>query len=79
MIVVDNVYKRYRTERGNGRWVLQGVSFVIPPQINVGVIGVNGAGKSTLLRIIAGVDQPNRGEVIRDCSISWPMGCGGGL
>ncbi len=79
MITVDNVYKRYRTEHGPGKWVLQGVSFEIPPKLNVGLIGANGAGKSTLLRIIAGVDHPNRGEVRRDCSISWPMGFAGGL
>lgn len=79
MIIVDDVYKRYRTEHGMGRWVLQGVSFVIPPRLNVGLIGANGAGKSTLLRIIGGVDQPTRGSVERRCRVSWPMGFGGGL
>jgi capsular polysaccharide transport system ATP-binding protein len=79
MIVVDDVYKRYRTERGPGKWVLEGVSFVIPPNVSVGLIGANGAGKSTLLRIIGGVDQPTRGRVERQCSVSWPMGFGGGL
>lgn len=79
MIIVDDVYKRYRTEHGMGKWVLQGVSFVIPPRLNVGLIGANGAGKSTLLRIIGGVDQPTRGSVERRCRVSWPMGFGGGL
>jgi capsular polysaccharide transport system ATP-binding protein len=79
MISVQDIHKRYRTPHGPGKWVLQGVSFDIPPRLNVGLIGANGAGKSTLLRIIAGVDKPTRGKVIRDCSISWPMGFGGGL
>lgn len=79
MIVVEDVHKRYQTDHGPGRWVLQGVSFTIPPKLNVGLIGANGAGKSTLLRIIAGVDQPTRGRVERLCSVSWPMGFGGGL
>lgn len=79
MIIVDDVHKRCQTEHGPGKWVLQGVSFTIPPRLNVGLIGGNGAGKSTLLRIIAGVDQPTRGRVDRQCSVSWPMGFGGGL
>jgi capsular polysaccharide transport system ATP-binding protein len=79
MIVVDDVHKRYRTEHGPGKWVLNGVTFTIPAKLNVGLIGANGAGKSTLLRIIAGVDQPTRGRVDRRCSVSWPMGFGGGL
>lgn len=79
MIIVDDVYKRYRTEHGMGKWVLEGVSFVIPPRLNVGLIGANGAGKSTLLRIIGGVDQPTRGSVERRSRVSWPMGFGGGL
>jgi capsular polysaccharide transport system ATP-binding protein len=79
MIVVNDVHKRYRTPHGLGKWVLQGISFSIPPKLSVGIIGANGAGKSTLLQIIAGVDQPNKGFVERRCRVSWPMGFGGGL
>lgn len=79
MIVVENVRKRYQTDHGPGRWVLDGVTFTIPPRLNVGLIGANGAGKSTLLRIIGGVDFPSQGKVERHCSVSWPMGFGGGL
>jgi capsular polysaccharide transport system ATP-binding protein len=79
MIVVKDVHKRYKTKHGMGPWVLTGVSFVIPKNVNVGLIGANGAGKSTLLRIIAGVDEPTRGTVERHCRVSWPMGLAGGL
>ncbi len=79
MILVEDVHKRYQTDHGPGRWILQGVNLSIPRTVNVGLIGGNGAGKSTLLRIIAGIDQPNRGRVERRCSVSWPMGFGGGL
>ena len=79
MISVENVHKRYQTDHGFGKWVLKGVNFVIPPKTNVGLIGSNGAGKSTLLRIIGGVDQATKGQVRRDCSVSWPLGFGGGL
>jgi capsular polysaccharide transport system ATP-binding protein len=79
MIIVDDVHKRYQTDHGPGKWILQGVSFTIPRNLSVGLIGANGAGKSTLLRIIGGVDQPNKGRVERQCRVSWPMGFGGGL
>lgn len=79
MIIVEDVHKRYQTDHGPGKWVLQGVNFVIPPKVSVGMIGANGAGKSTLLRIVGGVDQPTKGKVERRCRVSWPMGFGGGL
>ena len=79
MILVQDVHKRYQTDHGPGKWVLQGVNLTLPPKVSVGLIGANGAGKSTLLRIIGGIDQPNKGRVHRQCRVSWPMGFGGGL
>ena len=79
MIIVEDVHKRYQTDHGPGKWILQGVTFTIPRNLSVGLIGANGAGKSTLLRIIGGVDQPNKGRVERHCRVSWPMGFGGGV
>jgi capsular polysaccharide transport system ATP-binding protein len=79
MIIVEDVHKRYQTDHGPGKWILQGVTFTIPRNLSVGLIGANGAGKSTLLRIIGGVDHPNKGRVERQCRVSWPMGFGGGL
>jgi ATPase subunit of ABC transporter with duplicated ATPase domains len=43
--------------------ILAGVSVTVAPGDVLGVIGPNGAGKSTLLRLLAGVDQPDRGTV----------------
>lgn len=79
MIVVEDIHKRYLTDHGPGKWVLQGVSFTIPRKTNVGLVGGNGAGKSTLLRLIGGIDYPNRGKIERRCRVSWPMGLVGGL
>lgn len=79
MIVLEDVHKRYRTDRGLGKWVLQGVTLQIPRHCNVGLIGRNGAGKSTLLRLIGGMDEPTRGRIEHHCRVSWPLGFGGGL
>lgn len=79
MIRLENISKRYRSDRGFSKQVLSDVNITIPPTTNVGLIGKNGAGKSTLLRLIAGADMPTRGKVIRECRVSWPLGFGGGL
>lgn len=45
------------------RWVLSDVSFVIERGERIGLVGPNGSGKTTLLRLLAGVMEPDRGEV----------------
>jgi sulfate-transporting ATPase len=45
------------------RLLIDDLSFTVPPGAIVGIIGPNGAGKSTLFRMIAGVEQPDSGEV----------------
>jgi len=45
--------------------VLRGVSFVLEKGESLGLMGRNGSGKSTLLKIIAGIYQPDVGEVRR--------------
>ncbi|RVU27659.1 ABC-F family ATP-binding cassette domain-containing protein [Streptomyces antnestii] len=48
-----------------GRRVLDGISLTASPGHRIGLIGENGVGKSTLLRVLAGVDEPDAGSVIR--------------
>ena len=43
--------------------ILAGVSVTVAPGDVLGVVGPNGAGKSTLLRLLAGVDEPDAGDV----------------
>ncbi len=43
--------------------LLDDVSFAVGRTDRVGLVGANGTGKSTLLRILAGVQQPDDGEV----------------
>ena len=78
MIKIDNLTKSYRTPSGR-HYVLSDINIEIPTGKNIALIGRNGAGKSTLLRIIGGIDRPDKGKIITNCSISWPVGLSGGF
>ena len=55
-----------RLELAYGHWpLLDGASLVVEPGERIGLIGRNGTGKSSLLKIIAGINQPDAGEVWR--------------
>jgi capsular polysaccharide transport system ATP-binding protein len=78
MIELQGLTKSYPTPNGR-KYVFKDLSFVLPTGSGVGLIGRNGAGKSTLLKLLAGLDAPDRGEVITDLQISWPVGLGSGF
>jgi ABC-type sulfate/molybdate transport systems ATPase subunit len=44
--------------------VLSGVSFAAAAGVCTGLRGATGSGKTTLLRLIAGLDRPDRGEIL---------------
>jgi manganese/iron transport system ATP-binding protein len=54
---------QHLTVRYNGRVALEDVNFHLHKGERIAVVGPNGAGKSTLFQVIAGVLQPNSGEV----------------
>jgi ATP-binding cassette subfamily F protein uup len=47
------------------RALFEGLSLTISDGDRVGVVGANGTGKSTLLRIVAGLEEPEEGQVRR--------------
>ena len=79
MISLQEVYKVFPTKGGRKKTVLKGVSHDFVPGINTGILGRNGAGKSTLLQIVGGSIAPDRGRVVREGKISWPIGFSGGF
>lgn len=78
MIELRNVSKSYPVQNGV-RHVLRDVSLVIPDRTNIAVLGPNGAGKSTFLRLIGGAEQADRGSIVTDSEISWPLGLNSGF
>lgn len=58
--------------RRAGRDVLSVPSLHIQPGRTTAVLGPNGAGKTTLLRLVAGLEQPDRGRVFVGGEIAAP-------
>lgn len=54
--------------------VARDLTLAFPPGECIALLGRNGAGKSSLLRLIAGLDRPDAGRVVRRGSVSWPVG-----
>ncbi len=48
--------------------ILDRFSLTVTPGSRIGVVGPNGVGKTTLLRILAGVELPDAGTVVREPS-----------
>jgi ATP-binding cassette subfamily F protein 3 len=55
-----NLSKRYGAVE-----IFHGLTVHIRARQRIALVGVNGAGKSTLLRILAGLEEPDEGEVVR--------------
>jgi capsular polysaccharide transport system ATP-binding protein len=72
MIRLENVTKYYPSALGK-QYIFDNVSFDIPSGHNIAILGSNGAGKSTLFRILAGSEYPNKGRIVTDLHLSWPV------
>ena len=53
------------------RQVLDRISLVVSPGDRIGIVGPNGIGKSTLLKVLAGLEQPDSGQVIRSGAVGY--------
>ncbi|WBU63889.1 ABC transporter ATP-binding protein [Paracoccus aerodenitrificans] len=73
MIVLRNLTKYFQMN-GHRKYVARQLNAVFPTGKAVALLGRNGAGKSTMLRMIAGLSSPNRGEILTDGRISYPVG-----
>jgi teichoic acid transport system ATP-binding protein len=69
----------FRRSRSSDRIIpaLNDVTFDVPRASVLGIVGRNGAGKSTLLRTLAGILQPDEGQItVRGRISSLAMGLG---
>ncbi len=60
ILTVDGITKAY-----GERKLFDKASFFLQEGEKAGIIGVNGTGKSTLLKLIAGLEEPDEGSIVR--------------
>ena len=60
MIQIEAIGKSYA-----GQPILRDLSWRIPDRERIGLVGPNGAGKTTLCRLLAGVEEPDEGRIVR--------------
>ena len=60
-IEARNLYFKYPNTK---EYALQNVSFVIQPGEKIAVVGLNGSGKTTLIKLILGLYEPEKGEIL---------------
>lgn len=59
MVSVQNLTMHF-----TGEDLFANITFLIREKDRIGLVGKNGAGKTTLIRLICGLEQPQKGEVI---------------
>ncbi len=60
LMAIEGISKSYLEKK-----LIQDVTFGINDGDKIGLIGVNGTGKSTLLKLLAGLENPDTGSIVR--------------
>jgi ATP-binding cassette subfamily F protein uup len=60
LLVAEGLTKRY-----GARAIVLDLDLALSPGMRLGLLGENGSGKSTLLRLLAGLETPDAGTVVR--------------
>lgn len=60
LVTIEHLTKSYTERR-----MFDDIAFSVSEGEKVGLIGINGTGKSTLLKIMAGLEEPDSGTVVR--------------
>ncbi len=59
--------------------ILDRASFRVELGTSMGILAPNGTGKTTLINMMAGLEKPDEGEIVRTSRISFPLGFMGGV
>ncbi len=78
MIEFENVSKSFWTGKQR-KVILDRASFRVELGNSLGILAKNGAGKTTIINMMAGLEKPDEGKVLRTSRISFPLGFMGGV
>lgn len=78
MIAFENVSKSFWTGKSR-KVILDRASFKVEVGNSLGILAQNGTGKTTLINMMAGLEKPDEGKIIRTSRISFPLGFMGGI
>ncbi|MBE0553936.1 MAG: ATP-binding cassette domain-containing protein [Rhodobacteraceae bacterium] len=78
MIAFENVSKSFWTGKTR-KVILERASFKVELGNSLGILARNGTGKTTLINMMAGLEKPDEGRIIRSSRISFPLGFMGGI
>ena len=78
MIEFRNVSKSFWTGEQR-KVILDRASFRVELGNSLGILAPNGTGKTTIVNMMAGIEQPDEGEIVRQARISFPLGFMGGI
>ena len=78
MIAFENVSKSFWTGKSR-KVILDRASFRVDVGNSLGILARNGTGKTTVINMMAGLEKPDEGKVIRTSRISFPLGFMGGV
>ena len=71
LIDVRDVYKRFYLLTGGEVLQIEDINFKVQDQNILSIIGPSGAGKTVLLRMLGGLDDPDKGEVLYKVEDKW--------
>ncbi len=78
MIAFENVSKSFWTGKSR-KIILDRASFKVDVGNSLGILARNGSGKTTIINMMAGLEKPDEGKVVRTSRISFPLGFMGGV
>ena len=78
MIEFENVSKSFWTGKKR-KVILDRASFRVELGKSMGILAKNGTGKTTLINMMAGLEKPDDGKILRKSQISFPLGFMGGV
>jgi len=78
MIEFKDVSKSFWTGKQR-KVILDHASFRVDLGNSIGILAPNGSGKTTIINMMAGLEKPDEGEIVKTARVSFPLGFMGGV